>query len=109
MDMERKSLGKRINIARKDKKLTTDKLSEMCNINPTYLRQIESGMKIPSLQVFISICNALCISPSYLLQDEVNTPESQLKEFEELWKTASPNTQEMILDMIRTALQHLNK
>lgn len=47
--MERIGLGKYINIVRKDRGLTSDRLSELCNINATYLRQIESGVKIPSV------------------------------------------------------------
>ena len=70
--MERKGLGKRINEVRKDRGFTADKLSELCNINATYLRQIEGGVKMPSLPVFIDICNSLRISPDYLLQDERN-------------------------------------
>ena len=69
--MERKGLGKRINEVRKDRGFTADKLSELCNINATYLRQIEGGVKMPSLPVFIDICNSLRISPDYLLQDEL--------------------------------------
>ena len=43
--MDKKQLGRRINSARKDQGMTSDKLAEACHINPTYLRQIESGMK----------------------------------------------------------------
>lgn len=68
--MEKNGLGKRINAVRKDRGLTADRLSEMCNINATYLRQIEGGVKMPSLSVFIDICKALKISPDYLLQDD---------------------------------------
>lgn len=64
--MEKNGLGKRINAVRKDRGLTADRLSEMCNINATYLRQIEGGVKMPSLSVFIDICKALKISPDYL-------------------------------------------
>lgn len=71
--MEKNGLGKRINAVRKDRGLTADRLSEMCNINATYLRQIEGGVKMPSLSVFIDICKALKISPDYLLQDDVNS------------------------------------
>ena len=49
--MEKNELGKRINAVRKDRGLTADWLSEMCNINATYLRQIEGGVKMPSLPV----------------------------------------------------------
>ena len=44
--MEKNGLGKRINAVRKDQGLTADRLSEMCNINATYLRQIDVGLCI---------------------------------------------------------------
>ena len=62
--MDKKLLGKRINIARKERGWTSERLSEACNINATYLRQIESGAKVPSLQVFVLLCEALKVSPT---------------------------------------------
>ena len=41
--MEKNRLGKRINTVRKDRGFTADRLSELCHINATYLRQIEGG------------------------------------------------------------------
>ena len=73
--MKKNGLGRRINEVRKDRRLTADKLSEVCNINATYLRQIEGGTKMPSLPVFIDICNALKISPDYLLRDVLDANE----------------------------------
>lgn len=104
--MEEKGLGRRINTARKDRGLTADKLSEMCHINATYLRQIEGGTKMPSLSVFIDICNALKISPDYLLQDVLVENEiSKIKELAELWKSTSPSEQEIATAMIRAVLE----
>lgn len=40
--MDKKLLGKRINTARKEQGWTSERLSEACNINATYLRQIEA-------------------------------------------------------------------
>ena len=65
--MDKKLLGRRINIARKDRKLTGEKLAEACNINATYLRQIEAGTKVPSMPVFVTICRELKVSPSLLM------------------------------------------
>ena len=105
--MERKGLGKRINEVRKDRGFTADKLSELCNINATYLRQIEGGVKMPSLPVFIDICNSLRISPDYLLQDELEENEiSKIKELEALWKDVSPSIQELAVAMIKAVLEH---
>ena len=100
--MEKNGLGKRINAVRKDRGLTADRLSEMCNINATYLRQIEGGVKMPSLPVFIDICKALKISPDYLLQDELEENEiSTIREIEALWKDTSPSKQALALAMIK--------
>lgn len=105
--MGKNGLGKRINIARKARGLTADRLSEMCSINATYLRQIEGGTKMPSLPVFIDICKALKISPDYLLQDELAENEiSTIREIEELWKTVSPEKQALVLTMIKAVLEY---
>lgn len=101
-----KGLGKRINMVRKDRGFTADRLSELCNINATYLRQIEGGIKMPSLPVFIAICNALKISPDYLLQDVlVENEVSKIKELAELWESTSPSEQEIATAMIRAVLE----
>lgn len=105
--MGQNQLGKRINTVRKARGLTSDRLSELCNINATYLRQIEGGTKMPSLPVFIDICKALRISPDYLLQDELTENEiSTIREVEKLWKDASPQKQELVLTMIKAVLEH---
>ena len=69
--MNKAALGKRINMTRKKQGLTSEKLSELCNINATYLRQIEGGTKTPSLPVFVTICQQLQVSPHYLLSDDL--------------------------------------
>ncbi len=104
--MEGNGLGRRINKVRKDRGLTAEKLSEKCSINATYLRQIEGGVKIPSLPVFVSICNALRISPDYLLRETLTDNEiSEIQELTRLWKTASPSQQEIATAMIRAVLE----
>ena len=104
--MDEKGLGKRINMARKDRGYTADRLSELCSINATYLRQIEGGTKVPSMPVFINICNALKISPDYLLRDALEDNEvSEIRELAELWESTSPSQQEIAVAMIRAVLE----
>lgn len=107
--MEGKGLGKRINKVRKDRGLTSDRLSELCNINAIYLRQIEGGKKTPSLSVFVKICNALKISPDYLLQDSLETNDVSRGGLTELWESASPSQQEIAATMIRAVLERNEK
>ena len=106
--MDKKLLGRRINLARKDRSLTGDQLSELCHINATYLRQIESGARMPSLPVFISLCRELKVSPSYLLADILTDPEiREMDALSELWKSATPNQIKLINSMIRSALDNM--
>ena len=56
--MEKNGLGKRINAVRKDRGLTADRLSEMCNINATYLRQIEYNGPLVQTKLKKIIVNA---------------------------------------------------
>ena len=103
--MDKKLLGKRINIARKERGWTSERLSEACNIHATYLRQIESGAKVPSLQVFVLLCEALKVSPTYLLAEVLPSMELQnMDVLLELWQTATPRQITMITSMIRSAL-----
>ena len=104
--MDEKGLGKRINMARKERGYTADRLSELCNINATYLRQIEGGTKVPSLPVFINICNALKISPDYLLHDSLTDNDvSKIRELTELWENTPPSQQEIATAMIQAVLE----
>lgn len=103
--MNKEALGRRINITRKELGLTSEKLSELCNINATYLRQIESGRKIPSLPVFLTICENLKVSPSYLLLDTLSGNESgNTDSLMALVSTATPNQLKLITAMIESAL-----
>lgn len=76
--MNAAGLGTRIHETRKKMGITSDKLSEMCGVGPVHIRKIESGAKVPSIQLFVRICNALHISPEYLLQDSLDGTEGEL-------------------------------
>ena len=103
--MDKKLFGKRINVARKEQKMTGDKLAEACNISPTYLRQIEAGTKLPSLPVFVTLCQALKASPSYLLIDSLEGNEARdMDTLFDLWKKATPSQIRLMTAMIQAAL-----
>lgn len=108
--MDKKALGKRINIARKSRRLTSERLSELCEVNATYIRQIEAGTKAPSLPVFVDICNALEVSPTYLLTDMLGKNEmSQFDKLSMLWSDAEPDQIRMVIAMLRAALEELRQ
>ncbi|WP_211321845.1 helix-turn-helix domain-containing protein [Thermovibrio guaymasensis] len=63
-------MGKRIAKLRKEKGLTQEKLAELCNIDISYIGQIERGLKTPSLKVLFRISNALSLKLEELLSWE---------------------------------------
>ena len=108
--MENNFLGRKINVARKEMGLTSEKLAELCNINATYLRQLESGAGMPSLPVFISICRELKVSPSYMLSDYLRDPSAQkMDELWDIWKSATPKQVKLISAMIHSAIEFVHE
>ena len=108
--MDKKAFGKNVNRARKDRGITSEKLSELCNLNATYIRQIEAGTKIPSLPVFVLLCKNLKISPSYLLSEALEDGEIQeMDALIELWQNATPSQIKLISAMVKSALESFEK
>ena len=106
--MNKKLFGQKLNMARKDCGLTSEKLSEACGLNATYLRQIEGGTKIPSLPVFVLLCQKLKVSPSYMLSEVFEGSDVQeMDALFELWQQATPTQLRLISAMVKSALNVL--
>ena len=100
-------LGRNIHRARRDKSLSSDKLSELCDITPSYLRQVEAGSKTPSLPLFVSLCEQLKVSPSLLMAGVVSDSLDQsFEELRMLCETATPTQLALISAIIKTALKY---
>lgn len=74
--MDQSVFGARIKEARLKKKLTQEQLAEKVDIGSYFLGEIERGVKLPSLTVFIQIVEALGVTADSLLKDELTaSPE----------------------------------
>lgn len=71
--MDKAELGKRVREARNAAGLTQEVLAEKADIGIMYLGEIERGVKMPSLKIFIKLIEALNISADYLLRNEVSS------------------------------------
>ena len=72
-DIDYYELGKRIQLRRKELGLSQEAAAEKCGISPSFYSNIERGIKIMSLETFVSICKAFSISADYLLSEELPT------------------------------------
>ncbi len=76
-----KLVGERIQKRRKELGLSQMELSEKLDISNTYLSYIETGKKIPVMDIWLSICKELGVTSDYLLHGTVySTTDSQLIE-----------------------------
>lgn len=69
--MDPKSLGLKLKAHRAKCGWSIDKCAERIGISPRYLADIERGDKVPKLETFISILNALTASADDVLQDSL--------------------------------------
>ncbi len=65
------NIGKRMKKSRNNANLTQEQLAEKVNISTNYLSSIERGDKIPRLETFVKIANALNVSADELLMDVI--------------------------------------
>lgn len=66
-------IGNRIRIERENFDMTREKLSELVNLSPYFLGQIERGERKMSINTLIKISECLHISIDYLFFEQVNT------------------------------------
>jgi len=88
---------------RKDRKLTLEKLAEMCNTSETVLRNYEKARRLPNVDMLLRICEALKVSPNYLLQDELSFAlyEDKMESFKVI-DLLTPSQLKVLLDFLRS-------
>ncbi|MCM1523881.1 MAG: helix-turn-helix domain-containing protein [Ruminococcus sp.] len=67
MRINYKEVGRRVALRRKALSLKQYQLCEMINVNYKYVSNIETGRSAPSLEMIMSLCEALDTTPDYLL------------------------------------------
>jgi len=73
MAIDYTDIGQRIKQKRIEKGLTQEKLSELIGVGASHMSHLESGKTVPSMEVFITICNVLECSADELLCREIST------------------------------------
>lgn len=106
--MDKVALGAKIREARLKKDLTQEVLAEKADIGVIYLGEIERGLKMPSMNVFIRLVIALDISADYILRDEL--PSGRDYVFDELTKkleNLTPQQRKAAADILDAYIRNL--
>ena len=105
--MNFESIGKNIRTYRMKKKLRQEDLAELTELSVTYIGMVERGEKIPALETFIKILNALEVSADVILADVIkNGYEIKGSLLTEQLSTLSQADREKVYDVIATLVKH---
>ena len=106
--MDKVSLGRKIREARIKKGFTQQTLSEKADIGEMYLSEIERGIKMPSMNLFVKLITALDISADYILRDEVPTGrEFVYDEITQKLEGLTPKQRKAAADILDACIKNL--
>ncbi len=103
----------RIKEARKQKKISQEKLSEMLNVSQSAISSYESGARKPDIDFLPQIAKALDVSVSYLLGRDEEQPQAALspadrqrRDVEAMLRAMSDADLEKVYDYVRFVAQN---
>lgn len=106
--MDKAALGKKIREARVQKGYTQHALAEKADIGVMYMGEIERGSKMPSLNIFINLINALDISADYVLRNELTSGQNYVyDEITDKLKHLTPRQRKTAVDILDAYLRNL--
>ena len=106
--MNKVSLGDKIKAARVSKGFTQQELSRAVDINEMYLSEIERGVKMPSMNLFIKLIVTLDVSADYILRDV--SPSGKVFVYDELTKKLdglTPQQRKTAVDILDAYIRNL--
>ena len=107
VNLNYESIGKNIRAHRMRKKMRQEDLAELTDLSVTYIGMVERGEKLPALETFINILNALEVSSDVILADVLKVGYEVKSSIitEEIAKL-SAEEREKVYDVIATLIKH---
>ncbi len=106
--MEKKEFGSRLRETRTQKGYTLQSLAQKIGTSAVYLGEIERGIKMPSLNSFIKIVEALDVSADYLLRNELSSGVGYIyDEIAEKLKKLTPKQRKTAADILDAYIKNL--
>ena len=106
--MDKSTLGQKLRQIRNEKGYTQQSLAEKAGIGNVYLGEIERGLKMPSLNSFIRIIEALDVSADYILREELSSGKEYIyDEITQKMQNLTPKQRKTASDILNAYLQNL--
>lgn len=80
----RKSIGKKIKLARTNAEYTQEQLAEKLSLSPRYISQLERGIAFGSATTITNICKVLKINSDFLFSDVVQNENPLFSEIKDI-------------------------
>ena len=107
--MDKSELGQKLRHARQKKGYSQHALAEIADIGNVYLGEIERGLKMPSLNTFIKLIEALDVSADYILRDELTSGKEYIyDEITQKLKSLTPKQRKSAADILDAYLRSLD-
>ena len=107
VNLNYESIGKNIRAYRMRKKMRQEDLAELTDLSVTYIGMVERGEKLPALETFINILNALEVSSDVILADVLKVGyEVKSSIITEEISKLSAEEREKVYDVIATLIKH---
>ncbi|MEA3231322.1 MAG: XRE family transcriptional regulator [Thermodesulfobacteriota bacterium] len=107
-------VGKKIRKARLEKKLTLDNLANETGFSVDYIKEIESGKKIPPVGTLLQLSRALRIDSSFLLKEQQATLEKRVRAYTKrtdsyAYDTLTPGAENKHLKAFRVTIEAMSE
>ena len=107
--MEKFALGNRIRDSRKARGLPSEALAELCGVGAVHIRKIEARTKLPSISLFVKLCNVLRVSSKFLLQDSVECDTVDLHgTWDDRLKRLPADQADFVRTLLETSFSYFN-
>lgn len=110
MELDYRSIGKRVKIARIKADLTQERLAEIVSVSPSHMSNIETGTTRVSLTLLVAIANALSVTVDDLLCDSIRTARVPFeRDIAGILEDCNEYEIRMIADMVRALKDTLRR
>lgn len=102
MELDFKSIGKRIKIARIRTNMTQESVADKIGVTPQHVSNIETGNSSVSLTTLVAIANLLNVSVDELLCDTVLKSKAVfIKEADDIFKDCNEYEVRVLVDVLK--------
>ena len=106
--MEKEEFGSWLRETRTQKGYTLQSLAQKVGTGAVYLGEIERGLKMPSLNSFIKIAEALDVSADYLLRNELTSGSEYIyNDITEKLRNLTPKQRKTAADILDAYIKNL--